>query len=298
MAGLEKIVSDALVFETADRLAAEGRKVSNRMVWDQIGGGSMTTIAAALRRWRERQQLKAEQAPERTPLPEAIAAAMHEAVERLWRAAQEETQREIDRLTQAMNGRVAEAHAEREAALAELQTTVEELDALKTRAGALEADLQGARGEAASLRERLTEASRAAEISATKAAENARRADDLGAELARVHAEAKAERQRHGAALSGVNAQLEATRGELAKAQSALQTQGQRATDLERELTRSQERLGQAETEREAARRETAAARESAARQQGQLEAMTTQHAELLRVLGSGNASKEARKDG
>jgi len=53
MAGLDKIVTDELVFSIADRLTAEGRKVSNRVLWDHIGGGSMTTIAGALRRWRE-----------------------------------------------------------------------------------------------------------------------------------------------------------------------------------------------------------------------------------------------------
>jgi len=95
MAGLEKIVTDDLVFEVADRLDTQGQKVSNRAIWDQIGGGSMTTIAAALRRWRERQQLKNEQASERPALPEAIAETMRDAVDRLWKAAQEETQKGV-----------------------------------------------------------------------------------------------------------------------------------------------------------------------------------------------------------
>jgi hypothetical protein len=57
----------------------------NRLVWDQIGGGSMTTIGVAL--------------------PEAVAIVLRDAAGRLWTAAQEETQREIDRLRAARRPR-------------------------------------------------------------------------------------------------------------------------------------------------------------------------------------------------
>ncbi len=81
MAGLDKIVTDELVFSIADRLSAEGRKVSNRVLWDHIGGGSMTTIAGALRRWRERQQIRSELPAERIALPESVGLALRGAVE-------------------------------------------------------------------------------------------------------------------------------------------------------------------------------------------------------------------------
>lgn len=120
------------LFETANRLAANGQKASNRAIWSAIDGGSMTTISQALRRWREQQELRTEppieRAPMPAPMPAAVADAMYDAVSRLWRAAQTETQAELDQLTQAMNARVAEAHGERDEALAELQTTVEELE--------------------------------------------------------------------------------------------------------------------------------------------------------------------------
>lgn len=131
MAGLEKVVTDELVAETADRLLRAGGKVTNRLIWTEIGGGSMTTIANALRRWRENQELKAEAPAERAPLPEVIAEAMRDATDKLWKAAQVETQKEIDALTQAMNERVANANAERDSALAELQAAAEELEAVK-----------------------------------------------------------------------------------------------------------------------------------------------------------------------
>ena len=192
MAGLEKIVTDERVFDIADRLMGEGRKVSNRMVWDQVGGGSMTTIAGALRRWRERQQLKAEPPAARTPLPDAVASAMRDAVERLWGAAQEETQKEIDRLTQAMNARVAEAVAERDSALAELQSTVEELQDVQDRAAEVEAELRGAHQAGEALRAELASAVERAGRAEARAVEIERRADGLQAELGRVHGEAQA----------------------------------------------------------------------------------------------------------
>ena len=76
MADNSRIVTDELVAQVAERLAAAGERVSNRAVWSEIGGGSMTTISAALRRWRERQELQPAQHIERAPLPDAVRAAL------------------------------------------------------------------------------------------------------------------------------------------------------------------------------------------------------------------------------
>ena len=54
MADNAKLVTDELVAQVAEKLVAAGERVSNRAVWSAIGGGSMTTISAALRRWRDR----------------------------------------------------------------------------------------------------------------------------------------------------------------------------------------------------------------------------------------------------
>ena len=228
MAGLEKIVTDELVFGIADRLTGEGRKVSNRLVWDHIGGGSMTTIAGALRRWRERQQLQAEAPAVRAPLPESVAEAMRAGVAQLWKAAQEETQREIDRLTEAANARVADAVAERDSALAELQATVEELQGWQGKAAALEDELRevsrngdGLRGELASATERAGQAE-------ARAVEIERRADDLQTELGRVHDDARAERERLADALTQAGVERDEARQEAAGArENAARLQGQ-----------------------------------------------------------------------
>lgn len=143
----EKLVSDDMVFEIAEQLTAKGEKVSNRAVWSAIGGGSMTTISHALRRWRENQALQVNQSIERTPLPAAMVEVLHHAAVQLWDAAQTETKAELEQLAQATNARIAEAHSERDEALAELQATAEELEQTKAELGALKIEAQELRAQ-------------------------------------------------------------------------------------------------------------------------------------------------------
>lgn len=148
MAGLEKVVTDELVATTADRLMVEGGKVTNRMIWTEIGGGSMTTIANALRRWRDAQATKVETPVERAPLPSAVADALHDSTLRLWQAAQAETQKEVEAQKKLADELVAAAEVERDAALNELETELEARNSLmaeladsKALAGELDAHL-------------------------------------------------------------------------------------------------------------------------------------------------------------
>lgn len=137
---IERIVTDETVFEIADQLTANGEKVTNRAVWSAIGGGSMTTISQALRRWKERQVLQVTQPIERTPLPASLVDVLHNAATQLWEAAQAETKSELEQLAQATNARIAEAQSERDDTLAELQTTAEELEQVKAERDAAHAE--------------------------------------------------------------------------------------------------------------------------------------------------------------
>jgi colicin import membrane protein len=291
MAGLEKIVTDERVFEIADRLTAEGRNVTNRLIWDHIGGGSMTTIGGALRRWRERQQLQAEAPAVRVALPEGVDRTMREAVERLWAAAQEETRREVERLTQAMNVRVAEAVAERDGALAELQSTVEELQGWQGKAAALEGELKDARQEAEQGRAGLASAAERAGQAEARAGEIERRADGLQAELGWVHEEAKAERERQAAAIAAGQGELDRLREELASLRATAQAEQRQHAEAAKRAKEQAERLAdtlaRAGIERDEARREAAEARENAARLQGQVEAMKAQQGELMKAIAA-----------
>jgi chromosome segregation ATPase len=138
---IERIVTDETVFEIADQLTANGEKVTNRAVWSAIGGGSMTTISQALRRWKERQVLQITQPIERTPLPASLVDVLHNAATQLWEAAQAETKSELEQLAQATNARIAEAQSERDDTLAELQTTAEELEQVKAERDAAQVEI-------------------------------------------------------------------------------------------------------------------------------------------------------------
>ena len=138
---IERIVTDESVFEIADQLTANGEKVTNRAVWSAIGGGSMTTISQALRRWKERQVLQVTQPIERTPLPASLVDVLHNATTQLWDAALAETKSELEQLAQATNARIAEAQSERDDTLAELQTTAEELEQVKAERDAAQAEI-------------------------------------------------------------------------------------------------------------------------------------------------------------
>jgi hypothetical protein len=116
--GIERVVTDTMVFEVADRLTAADEKVTNRAIWSAIGGGSMTTISQALRRWKECQVLQVAQSIKRAPLPASIIDVLHGAAAQLWAAALNETKSELDQLAQATNVRVAETQSERDDTLA------------------------------------------------------------------------------------------------------------------------------------------------------------------------------------
>jgi hypothetical protein len=162
--GIERVVTDTMVFEVADRLTAAGEKVTNRAIWSAIGGGSMTTISQALRRWKDSQVLQVAQPIERAPLPATIIDVLHGAAAQLWDAALNETKSELDQLAQATNARVAEAQSERDDTLAELQSTAEELEQVK-------AERDGALAEIASRDHKL--AANAIEITRLQAELNA-----------------------------------------------------------------------------------------------------------------------------
>ena len=216
---------------------------------------------------------------------------MRDAADRLWTAAQDETRKEIDRLTQALNERVEEATTERDGALAELQTTVEELQATQTRAMELDAAAVAAGQVAHGLRADLASASERAGMAEARAVEITRRADDMGLELARVHAATQEQAKAAAADLASVRSELDQARRELVAVSARAQAQQQQHDDIRQkaaaEAHRLAERMTKAEAERDHARLEAGTAREDAARLQGKVEAMTAQHVELMRLVAA-----------
>lgn len=213
--GIDRVVTEEMVFAAADQLAAAGVKVTNRAIWSAVGGGSMTTISQALRRWKERQDLQPSQPIERAPLPAAVIDVLHQAAAHLWDAALAETKDELEQLAQATNARVSEAQNERDETLAELQATAEELEQVKQEREAVQAagdtisqQLAAANAEIARLQAELaaqtlaaTNANHRAETAAAAREELHARVSQLSQLLtdeqtARKHAEAEANRLR------------------------------------------------------------------------------------------------------
>ncbi|RZF25222.1 DNA-binding protein [Paraburkholderia sp. UYCP14C] len=124
-------ITDELVAEIADRMADEGQKVSPVAIWSEVHTGSVVAVSAALRKWRETRAPRVPQVAERPALPETVTDTMRDALDRLWTSAQDEAERAVARRLAAMRQRVEDASSERDDALAELQTTVQELDALQ-----------------------------------------------------------------------------------------------------------------------------------------------------------------------
>lgn len=292
---LEKVATDEAVFTAADSITAEGGKVTVRAVWKAVGG-SLTTVAPALRRWREAQELKAEQPIERAPLPDAIAGVMHAATAQLWKAAQDATQSELDALTRTMNERIEKAGAERDDALGELQTAVEELDQVRTQLAEAEAAIEaagqrieaeqeaarGLRAELDAARADLDATRSALAVEQARTAELEARTADLKSELSRAHADADALRADIAAVEVRRRAEIE-------------QHQEERKRGAQ-EAHHSAERLRKFENEREALRVELGTVREQSARLAGELDALRAVLAQVAPATATVEVQSKAQK--
>jgi chromosome segregation ATPase len=237
---IERIVTDETVFEIADQLTANGEKVTNRAVWSAIGGGSMTTISQALRRWKERQVLQVTQPIERTPLPASLVDVLHNAATQLWDAALAETKSELEQLAQATNARIAEAQSERDDTLAELQTTAEELEQVKAERDAAQAEIDSKAQQLANRTAELATLQTELNAQALASTQATHRAET--AEAARTELLARVEQLTNlltGEQTARHQAETDANtlRSTLAKQTAELEASDRRAADIETRAT-------------------------------------------------------------
>ncbi|NUY34563.1 ATPase [Paraburkholderia sp. JPY303] len=185
-------ITDELVAEIANRMADEGQKVSPVAIWSEVHSGSVVAVSAALRKWRETRAARVPQVVERPALPETVTDTMREALDRLWTSAQDEAERSVARRLAAMRQRVEDASNERDEALAELQTTVQELDALQVQLDKMTSAYDEKVDAVAGLEEDIALAVQRTDAAEKRAQELADRVSHLEAELER--AEQAAER--------------------------------------------------------------------------------------------------------
>jgi predicted RNase H-like nuclease (RuvC/YqgF family) len=162
------IVTQALVNEAADALAAAGEEPAIISVQEKIGGGSYTTVKRFLAAWKTQQEAQ----PPAIEVPEAIATRGATFVRELWSAAaalaeqhsaqvREEAQRQVEAAQAAL--------VSAEAAIARMESEGEEqAQRLASQEQAITA-----------LRDELAQARSASQVAEARAAEQAQRVEDL-----------------------------------------------------------------------------------------------------------------------
>ncbi|WP_321964875.1 DNA-binding protein [Paraburkholderia sp. J7] len=263
-------ITDELVAEIAERMADEGQKVSPMAIWSEVHTGSVVAVAASLRKWREERAPRVQQVVERPALPETVTDTMRDALDRLWTSAQDEAERAVARRLQSMRERVEDACNERDNALEELQTTVQELDALQVQLDKMTRAYETKTDAGSGLEEDIASAVQRAEAAEKRAEELAERVSTLEAELERAVAELAAEREAHASqAAEGVAAEA-ATAEAAEQAEPAASTEHEEAERAALDAAHA-EAVAKLESELEAIRAALQAEQEAHAAQREQV---------------------------
>lgn len=173
------------IFAAADQLDAAGLNPTLSAIRKAVGGGSFTTVSEAMAEWKA---LKAARTrPAREAAPESIAQRLSELGADIWAAAVELSHSRLASERTALEQERIELEAAKAeaASLADaLSVELEEAKALLVAARQAE---QAAQARAAQLQSEAAAAAERAAVAEAKATESARRADDLNAELGRMH---------------------------------------------------------------------------------------------------------------
>ncbi|TDG04557.1 DNA-binding protein [Paraburkholderia guartelaensis] len=264
-------ITDELVAEIADRMADEGQKVSPMAIWSEVHTGSVVAVAASLRKWREERAPRVQQVVERPGLPETVTDTMRDALDRLWTSAQDEAERAVARRLLSMRERVEDACNERDNALEELQSTVQELDALQVQLDNLTRAYETKPNAGSGLEEDIAGAIERADAAEKRAEELAERVSALEAELERAVAELAAEREAHAAQAAEAEAAAAAAAAEASEqAEPAASTEHDEAERAAQEAAHA-EAVAKLEGELEAIRAALQAEQEAHAAQREQV---------------------------
>ncbi|MEX3818593.1 DNA-binding protein [Paraburkholderia sp. BR14262] len=262
-------ITDELVAEIAERMADEGQKVSPMAIWSEVHTGSVVAVAASLRKWREERAPRVQQVVERPGLPETVTVTMRDALDRLWTSAQDEAERAVARRLLSMRERVEDACNERDNALEELQSTVQELDALQVQLDNMTRAYETRPNAGPALEEDIASAIERADAAEKRAEELAGRVSALEAELERALAELAAEREAHAAQAAQAEA-AEAAAEESGQAEPAASTGNDEAERAALEAAHT-EAVAKLEGELEAIRAALQAEQEAHAAQREQV---------------------------
>ena len=292
-----------------------GQEIKDRIItaanslYEEAGRSEFPTVAAVrarastdmnaasivMREWRRSQTAQA--APVAVEVPDKVRAANVTAMSVLWAEAQQLANESLLTAQAAWDAERAEAEALRGELAEAFEGQRRELEAAQTQVAAQTEEIARQVAHVDTARVELAKATERAGTAEARAIEIERRANDLAAELERVHTEGKLERERHAGELVRVQADLDQVRGDLAGVKASAETERQQYAEQRKttavEALRIAERMTKAEADRDQERRDAGKAREEAARLQGMVDAMTTQHSELMRaVVAAGEARK------
>lgn len=281
------------LFETANRLVAEGKDVTATTLLDALGGGSLRTIYKYLEQWKEKSPIvpvkKTVEIPDRVQASFAMA----------WRMATDEAAIEIEAVKEkaaedvaAANNRFQEALNAAERLERETQEAAEVIDGLKS--------------QVATLTEEVTN------LSATRARYKAT-AEQLeqqvkaqGLELDRVHKERAEEREEHSQqiaklensaalAASGHQQEISSLRSALDEARSKITEVEKQRDEAKNSVSDSQKQLEKAEAAAKADRAERDAAIKEAAELKGLSGSLKEQNTALMAKLNSDEKSEKKK---
>lgn len=280
------------IIEAGQELQASGRNITGFALRQKVGGGNPSRLKQV---WDEHlSSLSATKAEPVAELPievaEEVAAVTKALTERLATLAVELNDKAVKAAERRVHEVVRAAGEQREQAereLADASQTVDDLEAkldqataatetLKSKLAEVQATSQAQAVELAQLRERLTvteQTAKAVEI-------------QHAAELARMNAAIETDRARH-------QHEADQLRAELADQKKANLAHLEQRKTAELEAQHATERVAQAEADQVQATKEARAAREDAAKLRGQVEALQTHAAELVRALSDRQAQPE-----
>lgn len=289
-------------------------------------GVDMNAASVVMRDWRQAQTTKA--APVVVDVPDKVKATSLAALSSLWAEAQALANLALKSAQTGWEGERAEAETLREQISAAFDAKAAEADKAQASIEMLQASVKNADAQLSATAADLAGAIERATTAQARTVEIERRADGLSEELARVHAEAKIERERvaaqtmqaqmelkterqrvadqaqqaqadlkterelHTADLAAIRVDLERVRTELAgvkaKADADAASHADQKNQALNEINRVAERLKTAETELDAARQALAIAREDAATLRGELKAFASLQTEITRLAMAG----------
>jgi colicin import membrane protein len=274
------------IIEVADSLYEQSGHQSIPTVHQvrQAARADMNAVSIVMREWR--MALTARAAPTPVQVPDALAAVHIQGLATLWTQAQELASESLQAAQVKWEEEKAASETIRQQMVSDFATLEAELEQLRADNLAAVQAQQRAAAELASVRAEAALALTRAERAEAQAGEIDRRANDLATELARAHEEANAERERHAGELTRV---IEQSRADLASVKAIAETEAHRQMEQRKqaveEIQRLVERMATTEADRDQAHNVAVQAREQAARLQGHIEALQTQHTELLRAV-------------